>query len=76
MRPGDDAVVAEGALGEDQYLVLYGADGEFHAVVSCGCVKSLRGHRKLLERGGSWNEALELAAAIDPAFSRVPTSIR
>jgi NADPH-dependent 2,4-dienoyl-CoA reductase/sulfur reductase-like enzyme len=71
VRPGDDAVVAEGALDEDQYLVLYGADGEFHAAVSCGCVKSLRGYRKLLERGQSWNDALDLAAATDPTFSRV-----
>lgn len=71
VRPGDAAVVAEGALGEDQYLVLYGGEDEFHAVVSCGCVKSLRGYRKLLERGGSWNEALDLAAEIDPTFCRV-----
>ena len=76
LRPGDDAVVAEGVLGEDQYLVLYGADGEFHAVVSCGCVKSLRGYRKLLERGGSWNEALDLAAANDPSVSRIPRPMR
>ncbi|WP_127126305.1 NAD(P)/FAD-dependent oxidoreductase [Georgenia sp. SYP-B2076] len=60
-RPGDDAVVVEGALGTEEYLVLYGSSGEFHCVLSCGRERSLRGYRKLLQRGATWDEALQLA---------------
>jgi NADPH-dependent 2,4-dienoyl-CoA reductase/sulfur reductase-like enzyme len=66
VRPEDDAVVAEGTTDADEYLVLYGSGDEFHAVVSCGCVTSLRGYRKILERGGSWADALALAATKNP----------
>ncbi|KAE8765732.1 NAD(P)/FAD-dependent oxidoreductase [Georgenia thermotolerans] len=60
-RRGDEAVVAEGALGTDEYLVLYGAGDAFHCVLSCGRERSLRPYRKLLQRGGTWDEALTLA---------------
>jgi 3-phenylpropionate/trans-cinnamate dioxygenase ferredoxin reductase subunit len=66
VRPEDDALVVEGTVGADEYLVLYGSGDEFHAVVSCGCVASLRGYRKVLERGGSWADALALAATKNP----------
>lgn len=60
-RATDESVVVEGQLGTEEYLVLYGSEGEFHCVFSCGRERSLRGYRKLLQRGGTWQEALELA---------------
>jgi 3-phenylpropionate/trans-cinnamate dioxygenase ferredoxin reductase subunit len=66
IRPGDRALVVEGDLGGEEYLVIHGSDDELHAVVSCGCARSLRGYRKLLERRGTWREALELAARANP----------
>jgi 3-phenylpropionate/trans-cinnamate dioxygenase ferredoxin reductase subunit len=65
IRPDDTALVVEGALDDDEYLVLYGSGDEFHAAVSCGCVRSLRGYRKVLERNGSWRDALDLASHTD-----------
>src|SRR4051794_3001003 len=62
IRPDDTALLVEGALDDDEYLVLYGSGDELHAAVSCGCVRSLRGYRKVLERNGSWSDALELAS--------------
>ncbi|MCK6208953.1 FAD-dependent oxidoreductase [Georgenia sp. EYE_87] len=59
--PEDEAFVAEGSLASGEYLVLYGSDGEFHSVLSSGRERSLRGYRKLLERRGTWADALELA---------------
>ncbi|TRW47465.1 NAD(P)/FAD-dependent oxidoreductase [Georgenia yuyongxinii] len=59
--PADDAFVAEGSLASGEYLVLYGTAGEFHSVFSSGRERSLRGYRKLLERGGTWDEALAIA---------------
>jgi 3-phenylpropionate/trans-cinnamate dioxygenase ferredoxin reductase subunit len=66
LRPDDTAQLVEGALDEEEYLVLYGSGEKLHAVVSCGCVRSLRGYRKLLERNGTWREALDLAGHSDP----------
>lgn len=68
-RPDDECVVAEGALGTSQVLALYGSDGEFHCVTSCGLPRSLRDYRKLLLREASWAEALDLAASRDAAAS-------
>ncbi len=65
IRPDDTALVVEGALDDDEYLVLYGSGDELHAAVSCGCARSLRGYRKVLERNGSWREALDLASRTD-----------
>lgn len=72
-QPNDVAMVVEGSVDADEFLVLYGDGEEFHAVVSCGCVKSLRGYRKLLERGGTWSEALKLAAEVNTTLN-VPVS--
>lgn len=68
-QPDDAAMVVEGSVDAEEFLVLYGDGDEFHAVVSCGCVQSLRGYRKLLERGGTWTEALKLAAEINPMLN-------
>jgi len=62
IRPDDTPLVVEGSLGDEEYLVLYGSGEEFHAVISCECVRSLRGYRKVLERNGSWREALDVAS--------------
>lgn len=69
LQPDDAATVVEGSLDAEEFMVLYGDGEEFHAVVSCGCVRSLRGYRKLLERGGTWAEALKLAAGINPTLN-------
>jgi NADPH-dependent 2,4-dienoyl-CoA reductase/sulfur reductase-like enzyme len=69
-RPGDDVFVAEGSLAEDRFLVLHGGHGEFHAVFASGQPRSLRGYRKLLERRGSWDDALALARSINPALDQ------
>jgi 3-phenylpropionate/trans-cinnamate dioxygenase ferredoxin reductase subunit len=61
IRPDDTALLVEGTLGDDEYLVLYGSDDVLHAAVSCGRARSLRGYRKVLERNGGWREALDLA---------------
>src|SRR3954452_10650552 len=60
IRPDDSALVVEGTLGDDEYLVLYGSDDGLHAAVSLGCRRSLRSCRKVLERNGSWREALDV----------------
>ena len=73
IRPGDTAQLVEGALDEEEYLVLYGSGEELHAVVSCGCVRSLRGYRKLLERNGTWREALDLAGHTAPIHTTSPS---
>ncbi|WP_155903591.1 NAD(P)/FAD-dependent oxidoreductase [Mycolicibacterium sp. CBMA 226] len=63
---GDAIFVAEGALTDDEFLVLFGRDGEFHCVFACGLSRSLRDYRKLLARGGTWDEALDLARKLKP----------
>ena len=35
---------------------------------ACGRARSLRDYRKLLERGGTWDDALALARSINPAL--------
>jgi NADPH-dependent 2,4-dienoyl-CoA reductase/sulfur reductase-like enzyme len=65
-RPGDAGLVVEGGLDEDEYLVLFGRDDQFHAVFSCGRIRSLRGYRKLLARGATSDDALALARQNNP----------
>jgi 3-phenylpropionate/trans-cinnamate dioxygenase ferredoxin reductase subunit len=60
-EPTDSTYVAEGSLDSGDFLVLYGSDGAFHAVASVGRGASLRGYRRLLQRGASWAEAIEFA---------------
>lgn len=59
-RPADECILAEGSLDEDEFLVLYGSGDEFHAIASSGCMKSLRGYKKLLAKGASLTEARAL----------------
>jgi 3-phenylpropionate/trans-cinnamate dioxygenase ferredoxin reductase subunit len=73
-RPGDTSLVAEGSLDEDEYLVLFGDEDRFHAVFSCGRVRSLRGYRKLLARRATWDEALALARQNNPILDAAMTS--
>jgi NADPH-dependent 2,4-dienoyl-CoA reductase/sulfur reductase-like enzyme len=68
--PGDEIFVAEGSLFTDEFQVLFGRDGEFHAVFASGLSRSLRGYRKLLARGGTWDDALDLAHASNPDLAR------
>lgn len=65
-RVGDQIFVAEGSLDAEEFLVLFGADGELHAAFASGQSRSLRNYRKLLARGGSWDEAIELARLTNP----------
>lgn len=57
-RPGDESVLAIGTYEDEEFLVLFGQQGRFHAMVSRGCERSLRGYKKLLQKGASWEEAL------------------
>ncbi|SDB87934.1 3-phenylpropionate/trans-cinnamate dioxygenase ferredoxin reductase subunit [Raineyella antarctica] len=57
-RDGDDSLLALGTYDDEEFLVLFGRDGRFHAIVSRGCERSLRGYKKLLQRGAGWDEAL------------------
>lgn len=59
-RPHDKAVVVHGSLDADEFLVLYG-DENLHAVFACGCERSLRSYRRLIERRGTFSQALEIA---------------
>lgn len=65
-RVGDEIFVAEGSLDAEEFLVLFGAGGEFHAAFASGQSRSLRNYRKLLARGGSWDEAIDLARLTNP----------
>jgi len=65
-RVGDEMFVAEGSLDAEEFLVLFGADGGFHAAFASGQSRSLRGYRKLLARGARWDEAIDLARAANP----------
>ncbi|MEU0312109.1 FAD-dependent oxidoreductase [Nocardioides sp. NPDC006273] len=65
-RDGDTMFVAEGSLDAEEFLVLFGADGEFHAAFASGQSRSLRGYRKLLARGARWDEAIDLARPANP----------
>ena len=44
----------------------YGRHGSFHAAFASGHARSLRGYRKLLARGATWDEALEMAQVANP----------
>jgi 3-phenylpropionate/trans-cinnamate dioxygenase ferredoxin reductase subunit len=66
-RPGDEIFVAEGSLADDEFLVLFGGGGRFHSVFASGLPRSLRGYRKLLARGASWDEATQFALQADPS---------
>ncbi|MBY6681495.1 FAD-dependent oxidoreductase [Rhodococcus sp. BP-316] len=68
--PGDEIFVAEGSLFTDEFLVLFGQGGEFHSVFASGLSRSLRGYKKLLARGGTWDEALALAHAANSDQAR------
>lgn len=57
-RGGDESVLAVGSYADDEFLVMFGAGGKIHAVVSRGCGRVLRGYRKLLQCGAGWDEAL------------------
>lgn len=59
----DDIFIARGSLESGDYLVLYGSieKNEFHAVLSNGMDRHLRPYRKLLQTGGDWRSALEIA---------------
>ncbi|MFF4801106.1 NAD(P)/FAD-dependent oxidoreductase [Streptomyces sp. NPDC001351] len=67
-RAGDRSLVVEGSLDAGEFLVLFGHAGELHAAFACGRVRSLRDYRKLLARGGTWDEALALARTNNPAL--------
>jgi NADPH-dependent 2,4-dienoyl-CoA reductase/sulfur reductase-like enzyme len=69
-RPGDEVVVAEGSLTDDEFLVLHGGNGELHAAFASGKTRSLRGYRKLLERRGGWDDAIALARSINPELDQ------
>ncbi len=69
-RDDDEARLAIGTLEDDEFLVLFGREGRFDAIVSRGCQRSLRGYKKLLQKGAGWDEALAeagLTAASAPA---------
>ncbi|QYN33523.1 hypothetical protein K1T35_34230 [Pseudonocardia sp. DSM 110487] len=55
-------------MDQAEYLVLFGRDDQFHAVFSCGRMRSLRGFRTLLARGATWNDALALARQNNPTL--------
>jgi 3-phenylpropionate/trans-cinnamate dioxygenase ferredoxin reductase subunit len=59
-------LVVEGSLTQDEFLVLYGRHGAFHAAFASGHARSLRGYRKLLARGAPWDDALEMARVANP----------
>lgn len=74
-RVDDISVIVEGSFDDDEYLVAYGQDGHFHAVFSCGRVRSLRGYRKLLARGADWNEAMALARQNNPLLTEAAQAV-
>lgn len=60
-RPGDSDTVVEGAVGDDEFVVLHGGDGELHAVTTCGRPRALRAYKRLLRSGASLTDALSAA---------------
>ena len=61
-QAGDSVRIVDGSLEGGEFLALFGAGESFHAIVSSGRAKALRNYRKLLEQGGSWSQALAMAA--------------
>ena len=61
-QPGDSVRIVDGSLEGGEFLALFGAGESFHGIVSSGRAKALRNYRKLLEQGGTWSQALAMAA--------------
>ena len=61
-QPGDSVRIVDGSLEGGEFLALFGSGESFHGIVSSGRAKALRNYRKLLEQGGTWSQALAMAA--------------
>ncbi len=60
-RPDDDCVLVDGSLEEHRFAVAYGRDGVFTAVFAMNRPRQVMLLKGLLERGATWEEALEFA---------------
>lgn len=60
---GDEIAVVDGTLDADdgKFVALYGRNGRLTAAVAVSRPRKLMAFRPLLEAGGSWSEALDLA---------------
>ncbi|ULP41589.1 NAD(P)/FAD-dependent oxidoreductase [Mycobacterium lentiflavum] len=56
--PRDHTRVVEGTL-DSEFIALYGDGTHLHGVIACGCLTSLAGYRRLLQRRASYAEAIE-----------------
>ena len=63
LHPGDHMIVVEGRLTSDEFVALYGSNGTLHLVLGCNRPRSLRPYRRLVQRNGSWADAIALAHA-------------
>ncbi|MNP83157.1 hypothetical protein D3C76_1820200 [compost metagenome] len=54
--------VVEGDLASGEFVALFGANEDFHAVLASNRPRSLRRYRKLLQENASWSTVLAVAA--------------
>jgi NADPH-dependent 2,4-dienoyl-CoA reductase/sulfur reductase-like enzyme len=63
-RPDDAVSVVLGSVEEHRFVALYERDGMLHGALGFAMPGKLMRFNPLLDRGGTWEEALELAASL------------
>ena len=59
--PDDEVVVVTGSTEERRFAAIYGREGRIVAVLGFNRPRHVMQYRRLIARGASWDEALELA---------------
>ncbi|MGZ8735250.1 MAG: oxidoreductase C-terminal domain-containing protein, partial [Acidimicrobiia bacterium] len=62
--PDDDVRVVAGSIEERSFLALYGRDGLLHGVLGINLPRLVMKFRPLLARRATWEDAVDLAAAL------------
>lgn len=61
--PDDEVTVVTGSLAERRFAAVYGRGGRIVAVLGVNRPRHVMQYRRLIARGASWDEALELASS-------------